>query len=73
VGVEKLDAMCRQFSDEERTQMHAFKAAFDPQGLLNPGKLIPMLARCGEVRQGVADTLGQTPALREALATLPRF
>ena len=73
VGVEKLDAMCRQFTDDERAQMHAFKAAFDPQGLLNPGKLIPMLARCGEVRKGVAEAMGQTPALREALATLPRF
>jgi glycolate oxidase len=69
VGIEKLDAMCVQFSDDERAQMLAFKAAFDPQGLLNPGKAIPMLARCGELR----GTTGQTPALRETLATLPRF
>ena len=68
VGIEKLDAMCIQFSDAERTQMLAFKAAFDPLGLLNPGKAIPMLARCGELR-GVV----KSPALIEALSTLPRL
>jgi glycolate oxidase len=73
VGVEKLDAMCIQFSDAERGQMLAFKAAFDPQGLLNPGKAIPMLARCSELRAAPAQAMGQTPALREALAELPRF
>jgi glycolate oxidase len=73
VGVEKLDAMCVQFTDEERAQMLAFKAAFDPEGLLNPGKLIPMLARCGELRPGPGQGMGQTPALLEALASLPRL
>ncbi|MCA0241950.1 MAG: FAD-binding protein [Proteobacteria bacterium] len=48
VGVEKLGSMCVQFSPEERAQMLALKAAFDPQGLLNPGKVIPTLQRCAE-------------------------
>jgi glycolate oxidase len=48
VGVEKLSSMCVQFSPEERAQMLALKAAFDPQGLLNPGKVIPTLNRCAE-------------------------
>ncbi|HSW03344.1 FAD-linked oxidase C-terminal domain-containing protein [Aquabacterium sp.] len=48
VGVEKLGSMCVQFSPEERTQMLAVKAAFDPSGLLNPGKVIPTLNRCAE-------------------------
>jgi len=73
VGAEKLDAMCVQFTDDEREQMHAFKRGFDPQGLLNPGKLIPMLARCGELRAGPGQAMGQTPALQAALADLPRF
>ena len=73
VGIEKLDAMCTQFTDAERAQMLAFKAAFDPLAMLNPGKLIPMLARCGELRPAPGQKLGQTPALSEALAGLPRF
>ncbi|MDE1997415.1 MAG: FAD-binding protein [Burkholderiales bacterium] len=73
VGIEKLDAMCVQFSDGERAQMLAFKGAFDPQGLLNPGKSIPMLSRCGEVRQKPGGAMGRTPALDAALKDLPRF
>ncbi len=48
VGVEKLSSMCVQFSPEEREQMLALKRAFDPAGLLNPGKVIPTLHRCAE-------------------------
>ena len=48
VGVEKLSSMCVQFSPEENAQMLALKAAFDPAGLLNPGKVIPTLNRCAE-------------------------
>lgn len=48
VGVEKLSSMCVQFTAEENAQMFAVKAAFDPAGLLNPGKVIPTLARCAE-------------------------
>ncbi|MGK0220919.1 MAG: glycolate oxidase [Limisphaerales bacterium] len=49
VGVEKLDQMCVQFSALELTQFFATKAAWDPEGILNPGKGIPTLTRCGEV------------------------
>ena len=48
VGVEKLNSMCVQFSPGEREQMFSLKAAFDPAGLLNPGKVIPTLQRCAE-------------------------
>jgi glycolate oxidase len=48
VGVEKLNSMCVQFSPAERAQMMAVKSAFDPAGLLNPGKVIPSLQRCAE-------------------------
>jgi glycolate oxidase len=48
VGVEKLNSMCVQFSPSEREQMFGVKRAFDPKGLLNPGKVIPTLHRCAE-------------------------
>ncbi len=49
VGVEKLDAMCHQFGGGELRLFHAVKRAFDPEGLLNPGKAVPALARCAEL------------------------
>jgi glycolate oxidase len=48
VGIEKINSMCVQFSASERAAFFAIKAAFDPPGLLNPGKAIPTLARCAE-------------------------
>ncbi|MGB4359676.1 MAG: FAD-linked oxidase C-terminal domain-containing protein [Rhodoferax sp.] len=48
VGVEKLNSMCVQFSAADNEQMFGVKRAFDPQGLLNPGKVIPTLNRCAE-------------------------
>jgi glycolate oxidase len=48
VGVEKIDQMCVQFDKSELTQFHAVKHAFDPDGLLNPGKGVPTLRRCAE-------------------------
>ena len=48
VGVEKINQMCVQFASAELAQFHAVKAAFDPDGLLNPGKAVPTLARCAE-------------------------
>jgi glycolate oxidase len=46
--MEKINQMCVQFNSGELQQFHAVKAAFDPDGLLNPGKAIPTLARCAE-------------------------
>ncbi|MDH5231309.1 MAG: FAD-binding protein [Gammaproteobacteria bacterium] len=48
VGMEKINQMCTQFDENELTQFHAVKAAFDPDGLLNPGKAVPTLHRCAE-------------------------
>lgn len=48
VGVEKINQMCVQFEDAELEQFHAVKGAFDPEGLLNPGKAVPTLNRCAE-------------------------
>lgn len=48
VGIEKINQMCVQFDDEELLQFHAVKKAFDPDGILNPGKAVPTLQRCAE-------------------------
>ena len=51
VGVEKINSMCVQFTALENEQMFGVKRAFDPKGLLNPGKVIPTLNRCAEYGQ----------------------
>ncbi len=67
VGVEKINQMCSQFSRPEIASFFRVKAAFDPAGLLNPGKAIPTLNRCAEYgRMRVSG--GQLPH-----AELPRF
>ena len=67
VGVEKINQMCVQFGAAELERFRAVKAAFDPRGLLNPGKAIPTLARCSEYG-GMRVRGGQLPH-----AHLPRF
>jgi glycolate oxidase len=57
VGIEKLKQMCVQFRPAELDVFHAIRSAFDPAGVLNPGKAIPSLKRCAEwggthVREG---------------------
>ena len=68
VGIEKLNSMCVQFSTAENEQMFGVKRAFDPAGLLNPGKVIPTLQRCAEYGKQVFRA-GQTLPF----ADLPRF
>jgi glycolate oxidase len=48
VGVEKIHQMCTQFERPTLDAFSAVKRAFDPPGLLNPGKVIPTLVRCAE-------------------------
>ena len=48
VGIEKINQMCAQFTGEELERFRGVKRAFDPAGLLNPGKAVPTLRRCAE-------------------------
>ena len=48
VGVEKIHQMCQQFDAATLQAFLAVKRAFDPPGLLNPGKAMPTLNRCAE-------------------------
>ena len=49
VGIEKRDLMPHMFSEVDLDQQQRLKCAFDPQGLLNPGKVFPTLHRCAEL------------------------
>ncbi len=48
VGVEKRDLMGEMFTEDDLNQQLRVKCAFDPDGLLNPGKVFPQLHRCAE-------------------------
>ena len=48
VGIEKINQMCVQYKTPELEAFHRIKAAFDENGLLNPGKAVPSLHRCAE-------------------------
>jgi glycolate oxidase len=67
VGVEKINSMCVQFTAPELERLRGVKRAFDPAGLLNPGKNIPTLHRCAEYGKTVVRG-GRLPH-----ADLPRF
>ncbi len=49
VGVEKRDLMGTMFDATDLAQQERLKCAFDPDGLLNPGKVFPTLHRCAEL------------------------
>jgi glycolate oxidase len=49
VGVEKRDLMEEVFTEDDLKQQQRLKCAFDPNQLLNPGKVFPTLHRCAEL------------------------
>jgi glycolate oxidase len=67
VGVEKRDLMPAMFGAVDLDQQMRLKCAFDPDGLLNPGKVFPQLHRCAELGR-VHIHRGQLPH-----PDLPRF
>src|SRR4030088_1745302 len=60
VGVEKRDLMPAMFSEADLAQQQRLKCAFDDKGLLNPGKVFPVLHRCAELGR-VHVHAGQVP------------
>ena len=56
VGLDKQDYLGWMFSPVELDVMKAFKQGFDPDGVLNPGKVFPGAKGCGEI-QGVNQRL----------------
>jgi len=49
VGIEKRDLMGEMFSEDDMKHQQRLKCAFDPDQLLNPGKVYPTLHRCAEL------------------------
>ncbi len=49
VGIEKRDLMGEMFSEDDMKHQQRLKCAFDPEQLLNPGKVYPTLHRCAEL------------------------
>jgi glycolate oxidase subunit GlcD len=58
VGLDKRELLPLVFSDADMNAMLSVRAAFDPLGLCNPGKIVPMLRGCGEAK---AATESQKP------------
>jgi glycolate oxidase len=52
VGMEKIGLMTSLFSAESLETMGKLKTMFDPEGRLNPGKMLPTGKGCLEIRQG---------------------
>ena len=50
VGLDKSDYLPLIFSADDMDAMLCVRAAFDPTGLCNPGKIIPTSRSCGEAR-----------------------
>ena len=57
VGMEKNEMMDRQFKPDTLDMMRAFKRLFDPEGRLNPGKMLPTGKGCLEIRQRAGSIL----------------
>jgi FAD/FMN-containing dehydrogenase len=54
VGLEKSDLMPLIFSADDLELMVRIRDLFNPQGRLNPGKVLPTGKMCGELRGGLA-------------------
>ncbi len=51
VGIEKRPMMAELFTADDLAVMERVRAAFDPDRRLNPGKILPGGAGCGEAKQ----------------------
>ena len=68
VGLDKRELLPLVFSDADMDAMLRVRAAFDPLGLCNPGKIVPLLRGCGEAKAVASDV---SPALQVPLVPLP--
>jgi glycolate oxidase len=48
VGVDKASKLTLQYAEADLNFMYRLRRAFDPDGIMNPGKLLPSHPACGE-------------------------
>lgn len=60
VGLDKSGYLPLIFSEDDMDAMLRVRAAFDPSGLCNPGKIIPMPRGCGEGRAVATQSVSES-------------
>jgi hypothetical protein len=55
VGLDKIESMKSIFSDDDLGRMLAVRDVFNPDGLCNPGKVIPLTKTCRFCGFGIQD------------------
>ena len=63
VGLDKSSYLPLIFSEDDMDAMLRVRAAFDPSGLCNPGKIIPMPRGCGEARAVANQSVSEPGAI----------
>jgi glycolate oxidase len=62
IGLEKRDFMPLVFTDEDLAAQACLRTAFDPDGRMNPRKVLPDGARCGDYAAVALARAGELPA-----------
>src|SRR5215210_7407230 len=71
VGLDKRELLPLVFSDADMNAMLSVRAAFDPLGLCNPGKIVPLLRGCGEAKAVETELPVGSGQYRNAVAAGP--
>jgi len=69
IGLEKRDFMPLVFSDDDLAAQACVRSAFDPSGRMNPRKVLPDGARCGDF--AVAASATDASGVADAAAAIP--
>jgi glycolate oxidase len=67
IGLEKRDFMPLVFSADDLNAQACIRTSFDPEGRMNPTKVLPDGARCGDFAAAAAGGTGDAAAARDAL------
>ena len=73
VGLDKRELLPLVFSEADMTAMLSVRAAFDPLGLCNPGKIVPMLRGCGEAKAVASDKGTSSPPVIAPVVAKPQI